>query len=72
MKKAFFRLLLVVFGLNVFTACYGMPPGDWAPTPLPEEQEQSKAPELGDSDEKPGDSDEELGAEESEEKLSEE
>ena len=23
------------------TACYGMPPGDWEPTPLPEEQEKS-------------------------------
>ncbi len=31
MKKAFFRLMLLVLGLNVFTACYGPAPGgDWA------------------------------------------
>lgn len=26
MKKAFFKLMLVVLGLNVFTACYGPAP----------------------------------------------
>ena len=30
MKKAFFRLMLLILGLNVFTACYGPAPGgDW-------------------------------------------
>ncbi len=29
MKKAFFRLLGLVLGLNVFTACYGPAPGGW-------------------------------------------
>ena len=29
MKKAFFKLMLVVLGLNVFTACYGPAPGNW-------------------------------------------
>ena len=29
LKKAFFRLMLVVLGLNVFTACYGPAPGTW-------------------------------------------
>ena len=43
MKKAILRILLLICGLNVFTSCYGMPPGDWPePTPLPEEQEQTK------------------------------
>ena len=35
---------MVIFGLNVFTACYGMPPGDLEPIPVPEEKEQTKAP----------------------------
>lgn len=43
MKKALLRVLLVICGLNVFTACYGVPPGDWdEPLPLPEEQEQNQ------------------------------
>jgi len=29
MKKAFFRLMGLVLGLNVFTACYGPAPGGW-------------------------------------------
>lgn len=29
MKKAFFRLMGIVLGLNVFTACYGPAPGAW-------------------------------------------
>ncbi|MBR4809114.1 MAG: hypothetical protein IK031_02410 [Bacteroidales bacterium] len=29
MKKAFFRLMGLVLGLNVFTACYGPAPGNW-------------------------------------------
>ena len=45
MKKAIFRVLLIICGLNVFTACYGMPPGDWVePVYSPEGQEQTKAP----------------------------
>lgn len=44
MKKALLRVLLVICGLNVFTACYGVPPEDWPePTPLPEGQEQTKS-----------------------------
>ena len=27
MKKAFLKLMLVILGLNVFTACYGPAPG---------------------------------------------
>lgn len=27
MKKAFFRLMLTLLGLNLFTACYGPAPG---------------------------------------------
>ena len=29
MKKAFFRLMGLVLGLSVFTACYGPAPGGW-------------------------------------------
>ena len=29
MKKAFFRILGLILGLNVFTACYGPAPGQW-------------------------------------------
>ena len=29
MKKAFFRLMGLVLGLNVFTSCYGPAPGGW-------------------------------------------
>ena len=37
MKKAFFKLMLLILGLNVFTACYGPAPGgDW------EEPEQTE------------------------------
>ena len=44
MKKAILRVLLIICGLNVFTSCYGMPPGDWPePAPLPNNQEQTKA-----------------------------
>lgn len=44
MKKKILRVLLLICGLNVFTSCYGMPPEDWpGPTPIPEEQEQTKA-----------------------------
>ena len=58
MKKAILRILLVICGLNVFTACYGMPPGDWPePTPLPEEQEQTKAPVQSAEDLDPEESD---------------
>lgn len=42
MKKAILRILLLIFGLNVFTACYGMPPADW-PEPPTEEQDNAKA-----------------------------
>jgi len=45
MKKKVLRVLLLICGLNVFTACYGMPPGDWPePVPVSEEEEQTKAP----------------------------
>lgn len=44
MKKAILRALLVICGLNVFTACYGMPPGDWPePGPDPEEESTTRA-----------------------------
>jgi len=36
MKKKILRVLLAICGLNAFTACYGMPPGDW-PEPIPQE-----------------------------------
>jgi len=52
MKKIILRILLLICGLNVFTACYGMPPVDWPePVTLPEEQEQIKTPQqsAGDS-----------------------
>ena len=42
MKKAILRILLLIFGLNVFTACYGMPQADW-PEPPTEEQDNAKA-----------------------------
>ncbi|MBO4475675.1 MAG: hypothetical protein J5737_03020 [Bacteroidales bacterium] len=29
MRKAFFRLMGLVLGLSVFTACYGPAPGGW-------------------------------------------
>lgn len=46
MRKAILRILLVICGVNVFTSCYGMPPGDWVePTSIPEEKEQTKASE---------------------------
>lgn len=49
MKKAILRILLLICGLNVFTACYGMPPGEWPePAQLPEEPEQTKAPAQSD------------------------
>ena len=41
---------MIIFGLNVFTACYGMPPGDLEPIPVPEEKEQTKAPAPSDED----------------------
>lgn len=45
MKKAFFKLLLLVLGLNVFTACYGPAPGgEWEEPP----QEQTQADQDGD------------------------
>lgn len=51
MKKAILRVLLVICGLNVFTACYGMPPGDWdVPEPLPEEQEKAMVADPSDGD----------------------
>lgn len=50
MKKAILRILMIIFGLNVFTACYGMPPGDLEPIPVPEEKEQTKAPAPSDED----------------------
>jgi len=38
MKKAFFRLMGIVLGLNVFTACYGPAPGGWEYEEDPVEQ----------------------------------
>jgi len=40
-KKNVLRVLLLVCGLNVFTACYGMPPEEWQ-QPIPDEPEQTK------------------------------
>ena len=31
MKKKVLRILLLVGGMNLFTSCYGMPPGEWEP-----------------------------------------
>ncbi|MCQ2142497.1 MAG: hypothetical protein MJY56_00350 [Bacteroidales bacterium] len=57
MKKAILRVLLLICGLNVFTACYGMPPGGWdRPDPLPEEQ-QVQSDEDSDSEESDEDED---------------
>lgn len=33
MKKAFLKLMLLVLGLNVFTACYGAPPAQYQELP---------------------------------------
>lgn len=44
MKKKFLKLMLLICGLNVFTACYGMPPGDWEDELPDQEQEGTKAP----------------------------
>ena len=33
MKKAFLKLMLLVLGLNVFTACYGAPPAPYQELP---------------------------------------
>ena len=49
MKKRILRILLLICGLNVFTACYGMPPGEW-PVPVPDEQEQTKAADQSEED----------------------
>ena len=51
MKKKILRVLLLICGLNVFTACYGMPPGDWPqPVPTPENDEQTKSPVISSED----------------------
>lgn len=44
MKKKFLKLMLLICGLNVFTACYGMAPGDWMYELPEQEQEDTKAP----------------------------
>lgn len=49
---------MVIFGLNVFTACYGMPRGDLDPIPVPEEQEQEETKAQAPSDEDIDESDE--------------
>lgn len=36
--------MLLICGLNVFTACYGMAPGDWMDELPEQEQEDTKAP----------------------------
>ncbi|MBO4671769.1 MAG: hypothetical protein J5640_08040 [Bacteroidales bacterium] len=44
MKKWFFRLLGIILGLNVFTACYGPAPGDWSnDEPASELTDETKA-----------------------------
>ena len=54
MKKAFFKLLLVILGLNVFTACYGPAPGWQGDAPEIEETEQTEeTQEPGEEAEKP-------------------
>ena len=46
MKKAFFKLMLLVLGLNVFTACYGPAPGGWPyDDPVEETSDETKAAE---------------------------
>lgn len=48
-SKSVLKILLVVLGLNTFTACYGMPPGDW--DPLPGELSGQDEPEVEPEDE---------------------
>lgn len=43
MKKAFFRFLGIILGLNVFTACYGPAPGGNWDYDEPKEQTDTKA-----------------------------
>lgn len=54
MKKAFFRILGLVLGLNVFTACYGPAPGTWQyeDTDLVENTDSQEDPEAEDQDAK--------------------
>lgn len=57
MKKAFFKLMLVVLGLNVFTACYGPAPG-WTeeedPIEATDETKAADQTQEGESAEKTG------------------
>ncbi len=48
MKKAFFRLMGLVLGLGVFTACYGPAPG-WQYDEPEEVTDETKAPEAEES-----------------------
>lgn len=50
MKKRIMKVLLLVCGLNVFTACYGMLPGDWEPVPEPVDQQEMEDQQNNDSD----------------------
>lgn len=54
MKKAFFKLLLVILGLNVFTACYGPAPGWQGDAPEIEETEQTEQTEQTEETQEPG------------------
>ena len=47
MKKAFFRLMGIVLGLNVFTACYGPAPGEWEYEDATEQTDESEEEEEG-------------------------
>lgn len=61
MKKAFFKLMLVVLGLNVFTACYGPAPGwqDVPPVDETEQTEDTKAAEAQTGEDEPGEEEQE-------------
>ncbi|MBQ9463605.1 MAG: hypothetical protein IJU68_08135 [Bacteroidales bacterium] len=52
MKKTFVRLMALVLGLNVFTACYGpaLPPDDYMGPDAAELSDQTKASEDEDAE----------------------
>lgn len=45
MKKVFLRIMMLVLGLNVFTACYGPAPYVYDEAENTEQTEGTKAPE---------------------------
>ena len=58
MKKTILRILILVFGLNLFTACYGTLPKDFPePSPISEQQEQNDSSDRQNDDSKHEESD---------------